>query len=1188
MQASFYETLFLDHPDPMWIYDTATLGFLAVNHAAIARYGYTREEFLGMTLRDIRPPEDLGQLERVLQTYDGQAAATGVWRHRHKNGAIIYVDIRTTPVEFQGRSSKLVTVRDVSAQVALELERIDLIRKERDSRSAAEASARYFQSLFEALPGKFLVLRPGDYEITAVSDAYLQATMTRREDIKGRLVFDAFPDDPQEPLADGTRALRASLARVELTGLVDVMPVQRYPIARPAEAGGGFEERFWSSINTPVKGPDGTLVCIVHRVEDVTEYVRMAGQKGLDIAQNRGMQLELEILKRSRELGESNVRLLHQEVLFRNARRLVNMGTWELRLDSGQLSWSDNLYHIFGIAPGTDLSVDMFLALVHPDDVAALQRRQQKAISARQIMDLTHRIVRPDGSIRHVREVAEVLELPSGAVLAGVAQDISEQVEARRASEELGRRLQDTLESISDAFFLLDEHWRFRFINQEFSRIILRDRDELLGRHVWECFPEAKGTLFQTMYEQAVATGQKVSFVECFMPLQRWLRVNAYPGPEGLAVYFQDITDQMARDEQLRLLELAVNRQNDILLITEAEPLDGPDGPRIVYVNDAFVRQTGFTREEAIGRSPRILQGPGTSRAELDRIRAALEQWQPVRAELLNYTKSGKELWLEVDIVPMANDSGWFTHWVAIERNITGRKRSQEAVRISNERFASIARATNDIVWDWDLAADTVWWNESYKSLTGHDPAAAGQSSQLWTDYIHDGDRQRVIDGITAVINGKDSTWRDEYRYLCADGRTVNVIDRGFVIRDEQGRALRMIGSMVDVTENRELSQKLAQTQKLESLGQLTGGVAHDFNNLLTVILGNAETLVEQLVFNPQLRQLAQLTARAADRGAELTNRLLAFARRQVLEPKVIDINTLLSGMDGLLRRTLNEDISVEIIRSEGLWLAEIDPGQLEVALLNLAINARDAMPQGGSLLIETANVRLDDEYARDNPDVKPGQYVMVSVTDTGSGMPPEIVARVFEPFFTTKEAGKGSGLGLSMVYGFVKQSGGYAKIYTEPQEGTTIRLYLPRALQQHAADDSASTAEQPSQGGSETILVVEDDAHVREHVCGLLRGLGYDVLCTENGAMALDVLQSPRHIDLLFTDVIMPGGISGKQLADRAAVLRPGLKVLFTSGYTQNSIVHNGRLDPGVELLGKPYRKYQLAAKVRKVLDAE
>ncbi len=375
----------------------------------------------------------------------------------------------------------------------------------------------------------------------------------------------------------------------------------------------------------------------------------------------------------------------------------------------------------------------------------------------------------------------------------------------------------------------------------------------------------------------------------------------------------------------------------------------------------------------------------------------------------------------------------------------------------------------------------------------------------------------------------------------------------------------------------------LRQAQRMESLGQLTGGVAHDFNNLLQVISGNLQLLRREVAGNELAEKRVHSAIGGVTRGAKLASQLLAFGRRQPLEPKVLHIGRFIKGMDDMLRRALGEEIELETVVSGGLWNALVDPGQIENAILNLGINARDAMPEGGRLTIEAGNALLDGEYARLHDDVQPGQYVMVGVTDTGSGIAPHLLDRVFEPFFSTKPEGKGTGLGLSMVYGFVKQSGGHVKIYSEPGHGTTVRLYLPRV---HQAEDAlADEAAAPVRGGSETVLVVEDDDEVRETAVGLLVDLGYRVLKAREATGALSVIDSGASIDVLFTDVVMPGPLRSPELARRARERLPGLAVLFTSGYTENAIVHGGRLDRGVELLSKPYTREALARKIRHVL---
>jgi PAS domain S-box-containing protein len=416
------------------------------------------------------------------------------------------------------------------------------------------------------------------------------------------------------------------------------------------------------------------------------------------------------------------------------------------------------------------------------------------------------------------------------------------------------------------------------------------------------------------------------------------------------------------------------------------------------------------------------------------------------------------------------------------------------------------------------------------------------------------------------------------------DAAPVHLVVSGAPLRDASGAISGAALVYHDITAARETERKLHQAQKLDAIGKLTGGVAHDFNNMLTVITGTTETLVAELARQPRLQSVARLIDDAAERCAELIQHLLAFARRQPLQPRNVDINTAVEDISRLLRPTLGEQIEIETILERGITTAHIDPSQLANSVLNMAINARDAMPDGGKLLLETRNVVLDEAYAQANAEVRAGPYVMLAVSDTGAGMPSEIRDKAFEPFFTTKAVGKGSGLGLSMVYGFVKQSGGHIKIYSEAGHGTTIRLYLPPA---RGSVETATTTATPIAGGHETILVVEDDSMVRNFVIVQLQGLGYRTIAAPDSRAAMISVENGEPFDLLFTDVIMPGGMTGRQLADEVKKSRPGIKVLYTSGYTDNAIVHHGRLDEGVWLLTKPYRKSQLAEMVRQALKA-
>jgi signal transduction histidine kinase len=423
--------------------------------------------------------------------------------------------------------------------------------------------------------------------------------------------------------------------------------------------------------------------------------------------------------------------------------------------------------------------------------------------------------------------------------------------------------------------------------------------------------------------------------------------------------------------------------------------------------------------------------------------------------------------------------------------------------------------------------------------------------------------------------------------------RLAQAAQREIEERKRAQEALQQLNETLEqqVTERTEQLRRnedtLRQSQKMEAIGQLTGGVAHDFNNLLQVIIGNIETLQRNLpTESARLQRVARNAMTGAQRAASLTQRLLAFSRRQPLDPKPIDANVLVNGMSEMIHRTLGETISVETVLGAGLWRAEADPNELEASILNLAVNARDAMPNGGRLTLETGNAHIDESYVTAHREVLPGQYVVISVTDTGVGMDADTVAKAFEPFFTTKPVGRGTGLGLSQVYGFVKQSGGHVKIYSEVGQGTTVKLYLPRVGANPAEGDAGEQQLLPEAGPEETVLVLEDDPEVRSYSAEILRELGYRVLEAHDGPSALRTLEQHPRVDLLFTDVVLPGGVTGAQVAAQAKASRPRLKVLFTTGYARNAIIHHGRLDKGVQLITKPSSFNDLAGKVRDMLD--
>lgn len=1002
--------------------------------------------------------------------------------------------------------------------------------------------------------------------------------------------------------------------------------------------------------------------------------------------------------------------------LLRVAGRTARLGGWVSDLEKGRLQWSSVTAEIHDEPPGFSPSLEGGLRYFVPEDRKKMEVALDLCALEGKSFDETLRIVTATGRRVWVRVIGEGVRDRQGAIrsIRGAFQDMTELLEARESSRRLAERLYQTLDNINDGFVTIDENWQFTFVNQEAMRLLERSDTDLYDRSLWEILPDIVGSSFERHLREAVETQGVRTFVEYASGLAKWFSVRAYPSSEGLAVYLQDVTSSRAQQEQLALLEAAVSRSNDIFLITEASLLDEP-GPRIVYANDAITKLTGYNPQDLVGKSPRLFQGPGTSRSELDRIRAALDARAPVNAELINYAKSGSEYWVELDIAPIVDREGRATHFVAVQRDITQRKAAQDALAISELRFRTVAQLSADIVWDWELASNVIWQNEE-GSARYFKPGEMPDSPQSWMERIHPEDSERVLTDLIAALRGGGDEWSAEYRLQRADGTYSQMVARAAVIRNHLGKAVRIVGSAEDVTEQRELEdrvrhseesyrtlfqaapyaiivkdrdthrliavndaavkqygwsreemltmtmsdfyaaddlqaptarqrsyssdstalltglrhrkkdgtyidvemavrlleyggrpatlavisdvsdrvrgeraraaaeEQLRASQRLDVVGKLTGGVAHDFNNILMVIMANVDAVLDVPDVAPETRQSIERIGGAAERATQLTRQLLAFSRKQTLRPEKIDLNDLVVATGSLLRRTLGEHIEINSLLAEELWETNTDRGQVEAAIINLCLNARDAMPEGGRLFIRTRNVTLDEDYAALDPEARPGDFVALSVTDTGRGMTQEVLSRAFEPFFTTKEVGKGTGLGLSMVYGFAKQSKGHVAIYSELGHGTVVTLYLPRADQQGTGKTMTQDLHVPR--GSERVLVVEDEEQVRAIVVGQLSSLGYTVVEANDGEAALGKLHSGPAFDLLLTDVIMPGPVNGKALASEAASRYPDIRVLFMSGYSDDAISTLGVLNPGVSLLTKPFRKADLAIAVRRAVE--
>jgi PAS domain S-box-containing protein len=741
----------------------------------------------------------------------------------------------------------------------------------------------------------------------------------------------------------------------------------------------------------------------------------------------------------------------------------------------------------------------------------------------------------------------------------------------------------------------------YQMVNQAYLALV--GQRDVLGRTVADAIPETVEQGFITILDRVYQSGEAFSSMSTPImlddahgrPRQRYIDLVYQPLRDdtgtvfGIFVEGSDVTDRVNAGMTLALSEAKFRAFSQAM---SHQVWTANVRGELDWFNENVFEYSGLRHADLKGTGwgamvhPEDLPSAGTHWAH------SLTSGELYEVQLRLRRGDGIYRWHLTRAVPLRASDDSISGWIGTNTDIEAQKISELRLAKLNanlEEMVATRTAERDRMWRLstdvmlvaDFSAKVEAVNPGFTKLLGWE-----ESEILGKDFlelIHPEDLASTLEKVSVLGQGAN-VYGFTNRYRCKDGgyrvlswsaapndRFIHAIGRDVTAEQDHARA------------RRQAELALQRSQKMETLGKLTGGVAHDFNNLLQVISGNLQLL--QLGASPERsRKWIEGARSAVAKGAKLASHLLAFGRRQPLEPKVVKIGRLIVDMEELLQRTLGEEIEIELVLSASLWNTEVDVTQLENAVLNMAINARDAMDGPGKMTIEANNAVLDDMYSRQHEDVNPGQYVMLAVTDTGCGMAPDVLVQVFEPFFSTKEVGKGSGLGLSMLYGFVKQSGGHVKIYSEIGHGTTVRVYLPRSLQQ---EELVAIPETPEIiGGTETILVAEDDEAVRTTVVEILSQLGYRILTAPDAAGALTVIKSGIMVDLLFTDVVMPGALRSPELARLAKVQLPNIAVLFTSGYTENAIVHGGRLDAGVELLGKPYTREILARRIRKILD--
>jgi len=627
---------------------------------------------------------------------------------------------------------------------------------------------------------------------------------------------------------------------------------------------------------------------------------------------------------------------------------------------------------------------------------------------------------------------------------------------------------------------------------------------------------------------------------------------------------------ERALQQQLEERRQIFETSQDLIMIVDTKGT-------VVQISPSSEAILGYRPEEIIGRSGADFLHPDHLDSSVDKLRALARGKRPKLADTRFRHKNGREVWLSW----LGSYSEQAKRFFFVGRDMTEARRAQESLRESERLARNIIETALDAFVQVNEDGKIVNLNSQAERIFGwpRDQALGKNAIEL---IIAETERESLNDGLRRFIRSGQSQIlgrRREIMALHRNGKEFRAELSVTALRRREGTLFNAF--FRDLTDKIAAEERIRHVEKMEAVGQLTGGVAHDFNNILTVITGTIEILAEAVAKDPQAAAITKMIDDAAARGAQLTQGLLAFARKQPLQPREVDVNSLIADTAKLLRPTLGAQIQIESVFEDEACVAIVDPNQLTTAILNLALNARDAMPNGGKLILRTGATFLDKAYADVN-DITPGSYVLIAVSDTGAGIPANVLDRVFDPFFTSKGPGKGTGLGLPMVYGFIKQSAGHIKIHSEEGRGTTIEMYLPRGDIGAASGEDVTPA--TIEGGHETILVVEDDRLVREYVLTQLHSLGYATLQAANAAEALAITGKP--FDLLFTDIIMPGGMNGRQLADELQKTRPDLKVVFTSGYTEDVIVHHGRLDAGVLLLPKPYRKSDLAGILRKALE--
>ncbi|RAK53001.1 hybrid sensor histidine kinase/response regulator [Phenylobacterium deserti] len=1033
----------------------------------------------------------------------------------------------------------------------------------------------------------------GERRIVLFNDAYLPVLGARAGAALGRGLLDVWPELEQDvgPLIERAYAGEA----LHFDDRPFVLERNGYP-----------EEAFFSFSYTPVRGEGEQVLGVLCLLQETTREVASRRRQAFLLS----LEAALRVLSDSHEIIQTAQRMLGEHlgvsrVGYGRVDSEARFFTTDRNWTDGSVPHRSGVHDLAGFGPDVLANLRNGVPLVIDDAYADPRTNFPEARAAFDAIDtravITASLLK-NGKMAaalyvHDRQPRRWTSSDAELVLE-TAERIWSVVERAEAEMQVGR----VLESMQEAFVLLDRQFRVVRINAEALRLDGRPAEAMLGRTHWELWPGSENNIFGQLYQDAMRTMRPGSLEGPYdRPDGRraWMEVRVYPSQAGLAIFYRDISRRHEAAQRQARIEAELRESEERLRIAQRAGRIGafelfPD-TGMIKVSEEFQRLWGLPRDGEFKTHELLaqinaddLKQVGTGQAYLDNNTLEYIEYRIRRAD------DGREQWM-ARRGEVITDSTGRRRFLGVSYEITDRKEAELALQRLNEGLeAEVAQRTAERDRMWRLSTDVMLVAGFDASIVAVNPAWTTLFDwsedeligRAFLDLVHPDDVATTLAEVGRLEQGL-TTLRFENRYRGRDGeyRWVSwtaVPSENFI--HAVGRDVT--AEKLAAAELEQTQAALRQAQKMEAVGQLTGGIAHDFNNLLTGVLGSLELLTRRLQ-QGRLNELDRYVSAAttsANRAAALTQRLLAFSRRQPLDPKAVDANRLLKDMDELLQRTVGEAIELEFKLDKVLWTTRCDPHQLESGVLNLAINARDAMPDGGRLTLETRNVEVSAAEA--GRDLTPGPYVCISVSDTGSGIAPEILDRVVEPFFTTKPIGQGTGLGLSMIYGFAQQSEGHLQIESRVGEGTTVRLYLPRAQGSVDDPDEEAPAELSpvAEARQEVVLVVEDETAVRDLVIEVLSELGYRTLEATDGPSGLQVLQSDKRIDLLVTDVGLPG-LNGRQLADAARAVRPELKVLFMTGYAEAATRASGFLDLGMQMITKPFAIEALTVRIQEML---